>query len=151
MGDTMTQQLPESFDGIELGAVTRQAVELEVRMAGECGINDGAAMPGGVVDREHHAWVVRGRIGTRDVIQMTSEAMLQTAGLVRAFPAPRARVTGQGLLRSKLFDEEASKVADAHPEGARGRAGSWWPSRRLRVSVQRCDGHQRGDRRRARG
>src|SRR5262249_22312188 len=52
------QLLPEPLDRVQLRAVARQPPELQMRVVPQRLVDGPAAMPGGVVDQQHHARVL---------------------------------------------------------------------------------------------
>ena len=59
---TSAQDLPESLNYLELGAVARQPVQLQMREVCEPGGDHGSFVPGGVVDHQDHTRIVDGPV-----------------------------------------------------------------------------------------
>ena len=72
-----SQYTPEALNEIELRTVTRQAIQVEVRLGREHFRNCGGLMPGRIVNSEDYGLVQRGRIRPRDVAQMAGKGVLQ--------------------------------------------------------------------------
>ncbi|VTR97805.1 unnamed protein product [Gemmata massiliana] len=73
------EQRPEPLDHVELRTVTGQALEFQVRARAQRRLNAFAGVPRGVVDDQHHARVLLGRVANGDLAQALGEGPLQPA------------------------------------------------------------------------
>lgn len=76
MSSSAAQDPPQALNEIELGAVTRQPIQLELRMSGEHGRQVLGLMPRGIINAQNYRFAQRGGIGPRDVPEMGEESLL---------------------------------------------------------------------------
>jgi hypothetical protein len=74
---TSAQDLPEPLNHLELGAVTWQSVQLQMWHVVEACGDQGAFVPGGVVDDQDHTRIFGSGIGACQIPQMPGERRLQ--------------------------------------------------------------------------
>jgi len=84
-------------------------------IGGEDFVDYGPPMPRGLVDHDHHAWVVNGRVGPGNRPQMRRKARLQMAvfgdrGLL-ALPRPRDQARGQPATAKIQGTKDVERVA----------------------------------------
>ncbi len=113
------QDLPEALNHLELGAVARQPVQLQMREAFEPYGDHGSFVPGGVVDHQDHTRIPGRGIGSCKIPQMPDERRLQGA-LGRRGPLalhdPRAQMASHQIQRAKdIGPVMAIQVADHRP------------------------------------
>jgi hypothetical protein len=101
---TSAQDLPKPLNHLELGAVTWQPVPLQMWHVVEACGDQGAFVPGGVVDDQHHTRIAGSRIGACQIPPMPGERRWQGA-LPQRGSLPlhdsRAQVTSHQIQRPK--------------------------------------------------
>lgn len=78
------QHLPETFDHLEMWTIAGQSVYLHMGPILEHLGNQSSSVPGRIVDHEHHARVLLGRIGSRNITEVAGKPLLQDALLRHA-------------------------------------------------------------------
>jgi hypothetical protein len=114
-----SQDLPEALNHLELGAVARQPIQLQVREAFEPRGDQGPLVPGGVVDHQDHAWRSGLGISSCNIPQVLDERRLQGA-LGRRGPLAlhdsRAQMASHQIQRAKdIGPVMAIQIADHRP------------------------------------
>ncbi len=71
--------LPEPLDDLELRAVTRQPVQLDIGLLSQHRGEQGPFVPRSVIDYQHHTGVLGRRIGAANVAHMARKGGLQAA------------------------------------------------------------------------
>ena len=79
VGGASPEHLPEPLDHLQLGTIAGEGVQLQMREGPQhCG-DYGASVPGGFVDHDHDAGILRSRVGPCDVAHMASKRLLHIA------------------------------------------------------------------------
>jgi hypothetical protein len=98
------QHLPEPLNHLELGAVTWQSVQLQMRHVVEACGDQGSCVPGGVVDHQDHTRIPGGGVGACQIPQMPDEHCLEGV-LCRRGPLalhdPCAQMASHQIQRAK--------------------------------------------------
>ena len=95
VGRTAPQHPPEALDHLQLRTIAGQPVQLDMRQLVERRGDQGALVPGGVVDHQHDARVLRSRIGPGDIAQVPRKRLLQGSGHNRAFLYAKGSIAQQ--------------------------------------------------------
>ena len=93
------EHLPEPLDHLQLGTIAGEWVQLQMREGPKHCCDDGASVPGGFVDHDHDAGILRSGVGPCDVAQMASKRLLCfmwcLLGVCAGLPAFRSMGTGR--------------------------------------------------------
>jgi hypothetical protein len=76
VGGASPEHLPEPLDHLQLGTVARQWIEFQMWGIRQHGRDQGPLVPGGFVDHDHHAGILRRGLGAGNVTQMAGERLL---------------------------------------------------------------------------
>jgi hypothetical protein len=94
MGGTAAQHPPEAFNDVELGAITRQSIQAQMRMGRSDLIHPCPTMPGSMIDRDDDLGIGGGRIRPCNLPEMHGKGRLEP----RLFPVPSLRLAGGWLV-----------------------------------------------------
>ena len=100
------EHLPEPLDHLQLGTIAGEWVQLQMREGPKHCCDYGASVPGGFVDHDHDAGILRSGVGPCDVAQMASKRLLPRALRRPSRPAGALYKAGRQASRHQVQGPE---------------------------------------------